>query len=70
MTANAVVDEIFSGLLTIREAAGVLDISKSTIERRIRAGELRAIKVGHLTKISKNALRDYAANACPRVVYR
>ncbi len=70
MTECAVIDEITSGLLTLREAAGLLDVSKSTIERRIKAGELRAIKVGHLTKVSKNAVRDYVVNSCPPVVYR
>lgn len=37
-------------LLTVRETLGVLHVSRSTMYRLIRAGELRAVKIGRATR--------------------
>jgi excisionase family DNA binding protein len=63
------VDDISSGLLTLREAAKVLNVSKSTIERRIKSGDISAIKLGYLTRVPKISVRNYEQSR-PPAVYR
>lgn len=44
---------------TLDEAAEVLGVSRATVNRLIRAGELRASRLGHRTvRVSHEALMD------------
>jgi excisionase family DNA binding protein len=46
-------------LLTIEEAAGVLNVSPKTIRRRIRAGEMAVIRDGRIIRIRPEDLARY-----------
>lgn len=46
-------------LYTITEVAARLRISKMSVYRLVRIGELDAIRVGHLLRISHSALEDF-----------
>jgi excisionase family DNA binding protein len=46
-------------LLTIRDVATVLGISRESVYRLIRAGELEPIRVGHRARFTRGDLRDY-----------
>ena len=46
-------------LLTVAEAAEILSTSDKTVRRRIKGGELRAIKDGHLVRIDPRDLEDF-----------
>jgi excisionase family DNA binding protein len=59
----------FSPLFTLPEAAQVLRVSKSWVERRIREKRLKAVKLGSLTRIAKADLDAFVA-AAPVVTYR
>jgi excisionase family DNA binding protein len=59
----------FSPLFTLNEAAKILRVSKSWIERRIREQRLRAVKLGSLTRIAKADLDAFVALA-PAAAYR
>jgi len=56
-------------LLSRSEAAERLAVSKSTIYRLIRSGELPAYKVGHQVRISAVAIENYI-RAQPPPVYK
>ena len=45
---------------TLDEVADVLGISRATVNRVVRAGELRVARLGHRTvRVTDEALRDY-----------
>ncbi len=46
-------------LLTVREAAAVLAVSRPTLERIIRRGELVPVRIGSRRRFLPNDLRDY-----------
>jgi len=46
-------------LLTVPEAAEILNTSDKTVRRRIKDGELPAIKDGHLVRIDPRDLEDF-----------
>lgn len=46
---------------TVEQAADALGCSESTVRNLMRSGELRSYKIGSLTRISVDALRDYLA---------
>lgn len=46
-------------LLTRREVADLMRVSVQTIDREIKRGHLRAVKVGKQVRISEGAVRDY-----------
>jgi excisionase family DNA binding protein len=48
-------------LLTIDEAAEILNVSPKTIRRRIAARELPAIRDGRSVRVSPDDLRSYIA---------
>lgn len=50
------------GLLTIREAAAFLCVSRSTLYGRMDAGELAFVKLGRSRRIPRRALIDLAAS--------
>lgn len=49
-------------LLSPTHAAEVCDLGRSTMYEAIRRGELKAIKVGSLTRIPLRALEEWIAN--------
>ncbi len=66
-------------LLTLREAASILKISKRTLHRMIQTGQIPALKVGgqwrilesrleELVQEEKNTAPDAGVIACPTVV--
>lgn len=46
-------------LLTRREVADLMRVSVQTIDREIKRGHLRAVKVGKQVRIPEGAVRDY-----------
>ncbi len=66
-------------LLTLREAASILKISKRTLHRMIQTGQIPGLKVGgqwrilqsrleELVQEEKNTVPNAGAIACPTVV--
>ena len=52
-------------LLTLAEAAEALRVSQATVRRLIERGELPAVRVGRLWRISSNALEAYLGGDDP-----
>ena len=52
--------------LTIFEAATILRVSKQTVYRLVRAGDLEAIRVGRSFRIPVNAVRPRAVVVPPQ----
>lgn len=50
-------------LLTVREVAGVMRVSKATVYRMVHSGELTTIRVGRSFRIPAGAVRTYLAGA-------
>lgn len=50
-------------LLTVTQAAEVLQVSRQTIIRRIKSGDIQAAKVGKLWRISRESLQEYLEKA-------
>jgi excisionase family DNA binding protein len=48
-------------LVSIDEAARLLACSRTTLKVLIRRGEIRALKVGRLTRIPRRLLEEYVA---------
>ena len=55
------VELVADGLLTIREAAGFLHLSRSTVYQFMDRGELPFVKLGRSRRIPKRALVELAA---------
>lgn len=53
-------------LLTVREVADLMRVSTMTVYRLIRAGELRAIRVGKHFRIRESELNAYLDNQTVR----
>ena len=51
-----------SRLLTVEDAASMLQVDPRTIRRRIKSGELPAIYIGRLVRIEPNSLRVFISN--------
>jgi excisionase family DNA binding protein len=49
----------FGDLITLDEAAKLLDIGKITLLRAVQANELEASKIGHSYRTTKKALQEY-----------
>lgn len=47
-------------MLTPEQVADALGVSRSTISRKIKAGEIRAIKVGNRNRVSYDEFERYA----------
>ena len=45
-------------LYTVQQAADALQCSLSTIRRRIKSGELKAIKSGQILRIPESSIRE------------
>ena len=58
---NERTDLVADGLLTVREAAGFLRLSRSTIYLFMDRGELVFVKLGRSRRIPKRALVELAA---------
>ncbi len=52
-------DELYEGLLTVREAAKLLHVGCTMIYRLTNAGELQFVKIGKARRIPKAAVRDF-----------
>lgn len=48
-------------LLRPEDVARVLGVSRTTVFELIRAGRLRSVKIGHLRRVSANALAEFVA---------
>lgn len=46
-------------LMTVDEVADVMRVSRMTVYRLIRRGQLTAVRVGRHYRVRDNALRDY-----------
>lgn len=46
-------------LLTVAEVAGVMRVSRMTVYRLIRRGQLKAIRVGRNYRVREEDLREY-----------
>ena len=54
-------------LLTRQEAADALNVSKATVYRLVRSGELPAFRVGHQIRIGQTAVENYLLALPPPV---
>lgn len=52
-------------LLTIPQTCIALNCGKTVLYRRINSGELKAVKMGKKTLVSKKALEDFVASLQP-----
>jgi excisionase family DNA binding protein len=50
-------------VFTVPEVADQLCVSKSTIYRLIRSGQIRTLKVGELTRVRRRALEQFLERA-------
>ena len=50
-------------IYTVKEVAAKLRVSIWTVRRRLHAGELQGIRVGHQWRIRENALNAYLRRA-------
>lgn len=55
-------------LLTLDQVAERLQTSRSTVERLQRAGRIRVVKVGRLTRVEERELEAYIASQRRRSV--
>ncbi|WP_460452501.1 helix-turn-helix domain-containing protein [Alsobacter sp. SYSU BS001988] len=49
-------------LLTVEDAAAMLQVDPRTIRRLVQRGELAAIRIGRLVRIEPGALRVFVSN--------
>lgn len=56
-------DELYSGLFTMEQTRGVLGVSQPTLLKMIRAGDLRTVKLGTITYVSRDSLKAFIATA-------
>ncbi len=56
MKPNTIFDE---GLLTVREAAQMLTVTKATVYNLMSAGKIPSTRVGRLRRIPRRALLEY-----------
>jgi len=54
--------ELYSGLLTLDEAAQALGISRHSLAQLTNRGELRAVRIGGTFYIGEGTLRGYIAD--------
>jgi excisionase family DNA binding protein len=60
---NGTVEAAPQLLLTVAEVAGRLHVSRQTVWRRVRSGELRAVRVGgHLVRVPADAVDELVRN--------
>ena len=50
-------------LLTVREVATMLRVSKMTVYRLIDAGSLRSLRIGHSLRLPSSSVREYLRDA-------
>lgn len=50
-------------ILTLDEVAGVLRVSRKTVNRLVAAGRIRPIRVGRLPRVTRQELAAYIAAA-------
>lgn len=48
-------------LLTMEQAAECLQVSRSSLYREVRRGQLQVVKLGHLTRIRLDDLQAYVS---------
>lgn len=46
-------------LLTVKEVAQILRISRQAVHKAIKAGRIKAVKVGRLYRINKKWFKNY-----------
>jgi excisionase family DNA binding protein len=49
-------------LLTVRQAADELGISRANVYNRMASGEIRSVHIGALRRIPREALEEYVAS--------
>lgn len=59
-------DQASSRLLTIEEAARILNVSGRTVRRQIASGSLQALRIGRSVRVSPEALEGYLTAAVRR----
>lgn len=63
MDATTTTTEEASPLVTIEEASRYLTLSRTTIYRKLSAGELQGVKLGNCRRIYRKSIEEYLA-AC------
>lgn len=48
--------------LSLEEVAKMLDVSERTVAREVKAGRLRAFKIGRMLRFKPEAIEEYAKN--------
>jgi len=56
-------DELYAGLFTMEQTRRVLSVSQPTLSKMIRAGDLRTVKLGTITYVSRDSLKAFIAAA-------
>lgn len=59
--SDTLTDEVY----TLEEAAAVLKVSRHVLWRRVKAGDVTAVKVGRDYRIPRDALRFYIGQGLP-----
>jgi excisionase family DNA binding protein len=49
-------------LLTVKQAAGRLNVSERTLERLLSERRIRKVKIGRLTRITSREVENYIAS--------
>ena len=58
MTSTQTIDTFY----TIQQVMSLLQVSDETVYRYIRSGKLRAIRIGGLWRVSREALNEFLDN--------
>ena len=59
--ADADLDAVSEGLVSVREAAGFLGLGKSTVYELMDRGQLPFVRLGRARRVPRKALREFAA---------
>lgn len=57
---SPVIIEALPDLLNPKQASRILNVNERTVTRMCNAGKLKAVKVGSLWRINRDALLEYA----------
>ncbi|MBI1827850.1 MAG: helix-turn-helix domain-containing protein [Planctomycetes bacterium] len=52
-------------VLTVQQAAELMQVSTDTVYRLVSSGELPAKKVGRIWRLHRSAIKSYLTNATP-----
>ena len=51
--------ELLPAVLTVQQAARVLNISKNTAYELVRSGKIQSVKLGRIYRIPKDSITEY-----------